>query len=163
MVAPASRSVRARLGPDAQRVDIAGFGSARVVGVVDDVKYDGLTETAKPAVYVPWQQSPPALPGALVIETDGPSASFVASIREQLARERADFAVADVRPLADVFGESALEQRLQMILLVAFAVVASVVCSAGVIGVTGFTVNAGFRKSASVSPSARRRPGRSRS
>ncbi len=122
---------------------MAGFGPAVLVGVVDDVKYDGLTERAKAAVYVPWTQYRLPTAATVVTRTEGPASAMAAVARARLQAIRRDLATSEISPFTETVHEMAMEQRLQMALLLAFAAIGIGISAAGILGVTSFTVNLG--------------------
>jgi hypothetical protein len=146
-VAILSRSAVAMLGmanaPIGRRIAVAGFGDAWLVGVVDDVKYDGLTERAKPAVYVPWVQYHQPTSELLAVRTEGTASGMASTMRARLQGVRRDLATSEIMPFTETLRETSMEQRLQMMLLLAFAVIGVGISAAGILGVTSFTVNLG--------------------
>src|SRR5206468_4199696 len=101
-----SKSVARGLFGDRQAVDrelpsqVPGSGRARprVVGVVDDVHYDGLDAVAGGAVYVPWNQLPLGVV-SLVIRTSGNPLQSVTAVRGILQQLDAGLAVDEAQRL----------------------------------------------------------------
>ena len=145
-----SRNAASRLrldrGAVGQRIAVAGFGEAEVIGIVDDVKYDGLTEAAKPTVYVPWSQYQTETPEVLLVKTVGPSSSFSEALRSGLRAVRPEFEAAAITPLPQLFRDVAFERRLQLLMLGIFAGIGIAILITGVVGVTGFVMRLGVRE-----------------
>ena len=113
--------------------------SARVVGVVDDVKFRGLDAPTGPALYVPWDN----LPGSvvyLVARTAGRPLDIVPAIRRLVRALDPTVAVTDVRTLDEVIAGSIAARRLRERLALAFAALALLVTLVGLAGVVGRTV-----------------------
>ncbi len=113
--------------------------SARVVGVVDDVKFRGLDAPTGPALYLPWDN----LPGSvvyLVVRTGGRPLETVPAIRRLVRTLDPTVAVTDVRTLDEVIAGSIAARRLRERLALAFAALALLVTLVGLAGVVGRTV-----------------------
>jgi putative ABC transport system permease protein len=137
-----SRSVARGLFGDRQPVDrdlvatIPGSGDVRprVIGVVDDVHYDGLDAVAGGAVYVPWNRLPLGVV-SLVVRTSGPSLQSVGPIRGIEQRLDPGVPLEDVVPLESLAVRSIAERRLQLLTAVAFAILTLTIAVLGLVAV----------------------------
>jgi predicted permease len=112
--------------------------SRRVIGVVGNERFKGLTEAAPPAVYLPLAQAPMA--SAVLVRTDGNPSLLAPGIRRVLREIDPQLALFGVEPLTETVGNSQAQRRFTMILLVAFAAVALLLAAIGVHGVLSYSV-----------------------
>lgn len=108
---------------------------ATVIGVVPDTRYRSLRD-ARASIYFPLHQSPfPFAPLTLVINTSGPPADLIPTIRRVMGEAAAGVALASAAPF-DSYLEGPLAQpRLNALLLSMFAVAALVIAAVGLFGV----------------------------
>jgi putative ABC transport system permease protein len=112
--------------------------SRRVIGIVGNERFKGLTETAPPAVYLPLTQAPMA--SAVLVRTDGNPSLLAPGVRRVLREIDPQLALFGVEPLTETLGNSQSQRRFTMILLVAFAAVALLLAAIGVHGVLSYSV-----------------------
>lgn len=106
---------------------------ASVIGVVDDVRYEGLEGPAGAAVYVAWQ----ALPASqvyLVVRGTGDPAALAGTVRRTVREVDPTLPVVDSQPLADVIEGSIADRRLSALLGGSIAMLAFVVALVGLAG-----------------------------
>jgi len=116
-----------------------------IVGVVSDVKHFGLDREAQPEMYAPFEQYViDVMP--MVIRVKGDPASLAAAVREQARAVDPTVAVAAVAPMRELLSDSLAERRFTMLLLGAFAAVATLLASAGVYGVMAYGVTSRARE-----------------
>jgi putative ABC transport system permease protein len=123
-----------------------GFPDSRepwveVVGVVGDVRIDGLDQPTPLQVYFPVAQSPRSF-GTLVAATTLNPATLLRTIEPALREIDPVLPIADVRTVNDVVGASVGRQRLVAVLLIGFAGLSVLLAAIGVFGVTAYGVSA---------------------
>lgn len=113
--------------------------TTQIVGIVGDVRHQGLDREPDPELYLPFQQN---VSGAMsvVVETEGDPAPLVAAIQER---------VWTVDPTQSIWGAVSLEalvardtarERFQSLLVALFAAVALFLAAVGLYGVLSFAV-----------------------
>jgi putative ABC transport system permease protein len=111
-----------------------------IVGVVADVKLYGLDWAVEPAVFVPYSQKPDEVMSLVVHSTRDPKALTGAIRREILALDP-EQPVSDVRTMEAVLSDSTMLRRLSMGMIGAFALLALVLATVGIYGLTAYSVS----------------------
>jgi len=116
-----------------------------VVGVVGDVRHNGITGIVKPKFYRPHAQfhrsrGGPTRDMALVVKTDGDPLALAGPIRDVVRRLDPSVPVSGVRTLEAVVASSIVAPRLASLVLGLFAVLALLLCAVGVYGVLAMGV-----------------------
>jgi putative ABC transport system permease protein len=111
-----------------------------VVGVVGDIRHEGLANEAQPEIYMPHLQV--ALPGmSLVLRTVGDPLAAVPALRSQVRALDKDQPIALVQTLEEHVAESVLQPRLMMVLLSVFAGLALILAAVGVYAMMSYSVS----------------------
>jgi putative ABC transport system permease protein len=110
-----------------------------IVGIVGDVRYDGLADDERSLVYVPHRQN---AWGSLTVtvRAAGNPAGLSEMLRREAARLDPDIAVARIEPLSSMAAESIGTQRFAAVLLALFAAAAALLAGIGVYGVMSYGV-----------------------
>lgn len=116
----------------------------RIVGVVADVRSQGATLPAPPAVYVPFAQAPRgAYEGrsmTFVLKTNGDPTAMVPSARAAVASVDLGLPLANVRPLPEIVAGSTGQPRFTTIVMSLFASVAFFLSALGLYGTLAYGV-----------------------
>jgi putative ABC transport system permease protein len=116
-----------------------------IVGVVNDVKLNGLEQDTPPEVYLPMAQEP-ASSSALVVRTAGDPAVMLPAVRGAFTRLDPMLPLFDVHTMDDLVKTDLARQRLTMLILVGFATLALLLASVGLYGVVSHGVSARTRE-----------------
>lgn len=117
--------------------DLEGF--QRVIGVVGDVKHNGLDDPANPAVYVSYAQRPDSA-FTVVIKSKVEPDSLTAQIRREINALDASRPITDVRTMEAVVATSVGTRRLSLQLVSGFAILALILAVTGVYGIVSYSV-----------------------
>ena len=110
-----------------------------IVGVVGNVRDEGLNQEPGPMMYVPFAQAP-FWGGLLVVKSTMPPAAVVGAIRQVVQSIDKDLPVTDIATMPDVLNASVAEPRFRTGLLSVFGAVALLLAAAGVFGVVSYSV-----------------------
>jgi putative ABC transport system permease protein len=110
-----------------------------IVGVVGDVKHDGLDQESRPTVYFPNAQEPQSI-ATLVIRTGENPMKLAPVIEQVIHGYDKDQAVSDIQPLDVFLTKSVARPRFQSVLLSSFAGLALLLAAIGIFGVMSYSV-----------------------
>lgn len=103
-----------------------------VVGVVQDMKYEGLDSPAGSAIYIPWALRPLGS-GYLIVRTDNNPMRLASAIRD-VARERdPTVPVPELQALEDAVAQSMANRRVRALPAIGFGALAFIVALVGVL------------------------------
>ncbi len=131
-----------------RRVGIGGSSAkySRVVGVVGDIRHNGVTAEVKAGMFVTLPQAQFAhgfTPGAmtLAIRATVEPETLVPQVKSIVGRIDPKVPLAEIRTLEDVAGSAVAPSRFTMALLVAFSALALLLACVGVYGVVSYIVS----------------------
>lgn len=110
-----------------------------VVGVVNDVKLNGVERETPMETYLPVMQEPGRSFG-LVVRTNGNPRSSAAAVEQAIQAVDKDLPVSQVLTMDQLLGISLATQRLTLVLLAGFAVLALLLAAIGIYGVITYSV-----------------------
>jgi predicted permease len=141
--------------PIGENITVAHWRTARVIGVVGHVRHWGLGDpgTYNPSqIYISFYQISdewvPAFARQLSVAVRTPldAGSIMPAVRNVVYGAANDQAVFNVETMQQIVSDSMASQRLPMILLAAFAVLALVLASVGIYGVIFYSVTLRVRE-----------------
>ncbi len=126
---PLGRWVDFQWGPGGQR---------EIIGVVGDVRHQGLDGPLQAAIYVPLRQNAQSSM-MLIVRSSIDPLSLVGAVREQVLAIDPDQPISRVRTMDEVISGVLAQRRLAMSLLTAFAGVALLLAVIGIYGVMSYS------------------------
>jgi predicted permease len=129
--------------PVGKRINVVGHPTqVEIVGVVGHVKQWGLDSDAsalQAQIYFPFMQSPDGGP-MVVMRTAGNIPTLMDSVRQTIRKISSDETVFRAQTMEEIISSSIASKRFTMILLGAFAILALVLASVGIYGVSSYLV-----------------------
>ena len=111
----------------------------QVVGVIGDIKFEGVTEDTTMQVYTPFAQDPPG-DFTLALRTAVDPASMRSAVEGVVSSISRDMPVSLVRTMEQVLDQSIARQRMALLVLSVFAAVALVLAASGLYGLVAHSV-----------------------
>jgi putative ABC transport system permease protein len=118
--------------------DIPG-AMREIVGVVKDVRHDGLNIQPQPEMFIPYGQRP-AREMTIVARCVGDPSQLASLVRSEVRAINPNQPIAAVNTMPDLVSRSIAKPRFNFIMLGVFATVALVLATVGVYGVMAFSV-----------------------
>ena len=114
-------------------------GDLQIVGVVADIRHDGLEASAEAEVFVPYFQFPLS-EMQIVVATDRDAGAIARMVKTEMAALDPMLPIAKVSAIEDLVSASIAQRRFNMTLLVALALSAALLAAVGVYGVVAYSV-----------------------
>ncbi len=112
-----------------------------VVGVVDDVRHQGLGAETSPELYTYYLQNGWDAPKAFVVRTEGNPVSLARAVQREIWAIDDSQPIFNVRPMAQIVDESVWQSRLTTEVVALFGAVALILAALGVYGVVSYSVS----------------------
>ncbi len=125
--------------PVGRRIRLGGNDWCRIVGVVVNTRYRGVTALTRD-VYVPFLQSGRIPVNYLVVRGTMPRSELIQLVRKQVAELDANQTIARVATIAQLVDRDTARDKFNMLLLITFGIGALLLAAAGVYGVVGESV-----------------------
>ncbi len=111
-----------------------------IVGIVGDVKLDGLELAARPAIYWPNQQFAGSF-NSLVIKTNSPASAIMPAVRSAIWSVDPEQTIANISTMDEIAADQFTERRFSFGLIGAFAALALLLASLGIYAVIAQSVS----------------------
>ena len=131
--------------PVGERINVGGTGDGNaytIVGVVGNVRYDGVAQKPSEAIYFPFVQGGMGVTPsfAVVVRTRASIDEVGRLVREAVRQIDPELAVANIRTVHELVEENVASDRFRTTLLAAFATLALVLAAVGIYGVMTYAV-----------------------
>ena len=122
-------------------------GERQIIGIVADIKSEGLDSDAQPQMFIPQAQVPDAAnalnvsltPISWVVRTQVPPQSLSSTIQDQL-RQSTGLPVSDVKSMDDIVSVSVSRQKFNMWVMTVFGACALLLAAIGIYGLMAYSV-----------------------
>jgi putative ABC transport system permease protein len=127
--------------PVGKRLHFDGPAWRTVVGVVGDVRHEGLEGEAKPEMYVPLGQvSVPESAPTIVVRSSVDAATVTSAVRSAVSSVDPALPLDRIRTLDELVASSVGQPRFRTMLLAALSLLALVIATVGIFSVTHYSV-----------------------
>jgi putative ABC transport system permease protein len=111
-----------------------------VVGIVADMRRQGLEREPVPQVFVSLAQNPPRSADVFIRTASGDPLSMAGAVRAAIRRAEKNAPIYGVAPLEQQFGSYLTQRRFQTSLLAGFSIVALLMAAVGIYGLIQYSV-----------------------
>jgi len=132
------KQIRSNIHSTSQRPD--QFTRRTIVGVVQDVRYNGAEGHVEPVIYLPMEQVP-EWDMSILLRTDVEPGSLASAVRRTVIDIDPDQPLFDIQTMEGRISHLVAQRRLIMLLIAAFALLALILAGVGVYGVFTYWMN----------------------
>jgi putative ABC transport system permease protein len=123
-----------------RQIELGGSDQkSTIVGIVGDVRHDGLNEPVQPTMFLAFAQQPDG-GMTMVVRSSGDAAAMTSAVRDAVRAVDPTIPVYDVSTMNEQVSRSILAQRLSGSMITVFALMALVLASVGVYGLIAYSV-----------------------
>jgi putative ABC transport system permease protein len=117
-----------------------GEGQLTIVGVVDDVRYSGVSNKAEPVMYRPFSQSPFRIV-VLFARTTGDPNAIAGELRQVIQTYDRDISISSIQPLTTGLSDAVAQPRFRTLLLSSIAGITLILAMVGLYGMIAYSTS----------------------